>query len=313
VFQPHPESIERAVAQGTLDEYIDKPRSQGVDISFNVLAADFTAGSRSAVINSFYNPMLSLPQWLTALPKAQLVERLHLRSFRDRLKDVIYSGTFKFGMLPPRTDPYWMDCFRVSSCSIREYEGRTVGEIARARSPHRLMDAAYHQSIEAVFDMLAADPDTTWDFILDKRAGPIVQEIFLTHPAGYPCIDSAAMTADQPADSLSKVSPLYYGAFPNFINQMVKEKHLLTLEQAIHKACCLPLQDIVHVKDRGVIREDNFADLIIFDLDRIRMTGTFAQPTLPTDGLEYVIVNGKIAYQNAAHTGVLSGMVLRRN
>ncbi len=170
------------MAQATLDEYIDKPRSQGVDISFNVLAADFTAGSRTPIINSFFNTMLSLPLWLTALPKEQFVQRLHVRSFRNRMKDLIFSGTFKFGMLPPRNDPYWMDCFRIAHCTIREYEGKTVGEIARSRSPHRLMDAVYNQSIEAIFDMLIADPNTTWDFILDKRAGPIIQDS-IPHPS----------------------------------------------------------------------------------------------------------------------------------
>jgi N-acyl-D-amino-acid deacylase len=313
VFPPHPESVERAVAQATLSEFIDKPRNQGVDITFDILAAEFSAGSQSAVINSFYNPMLSLPQWLTTIPKAQFVERLNIRSFRDHLKEVIFSGTFKFGMLPPRIDPYWMDCFRIASCGIKEYEGRTVGEIARARSPYRLMDAVYNQSIEIVFDMIAADPNTTWDFILDKRSGPIIQEVFLTHPAGYPSVDSAVWSAEQPTDSLSKAPPLYFGAFPNFINFMVKEKHLLTLEQAIHKACCLPLQEIAQIKDRGVVCENAYADLILFDLDRLHMTGTFEQPNLPTEGLECVIVNGQIAYQGSKHTGVLSGKVLRRN
>ena len=313
LFQPHPEAVERAMAQATLDEYIDKPRSQGVDISFNVLAAEFTAGSRTPIINSFFNTMLSLPLWLTALPKEQFVQRLHIRSFRNRMKDLIFSGTFKFGMLPPRTDPYWMDCFRIAHCKIREYEGKTVGEIARSRSPHRIMDAVYNQSIEAIFDMLIADPNTTWDFILDKRAGPIIQELFLTHDAGYPCIDSAVLLPDQPTDTLSRVSPLYFGGFPNFIHTMVNQKRLLTLEQAIHKACYMPLQEIVKVKDRGVIHENAYADLILFDPDRLRMTGTFDQPTLPNDGLECVMVNGQIAYEGALHTGVLSGKVLRHS
>jgi N-acyl-D-amino-acid deacylase len=311
VFPPHPESVERAVAKATLEEYIDRPRAQGVDITFNVLAADFTAGSRSAVINSFYNSMLSLPQWLTSLPRDRFVERLRLRSFRDRLKQVIFSGTFKFGMLPPRTDPYWMDCFRVASCKIQKYEGRTIGEIAREKSPYRMMDAVYNQSIEAVFDMLVADPDTTWDFILDKRAGPIVQEVFIGHPAGFPCIDSACLPAAQPANTLSKLPPLYFGAFPHFIDVMVKQKAVLSLEQAIHKACYLPLQEIARVQDRGAIREGAYADLIVFDLDRIHMTGTFAEPSLPTDGLEYVLVNGQVVYEGQKPTGVKSGKVLR--
>ncbi|MBN1315865.1 MAG: hypothetical protein JXA42_10370, partial [Anaerolineales bacterium] len=313
VFQPHPESLERALAQATLDEFIDKPRSQGLDISFNVLSADFTAGSRSPIINSFYNPLILLPLWLTTLPKELFIERLSIRRFRDRLKELIYSGTFKFGMLPPRTDPYWMDCFRIAGCKIKEYEGKTVGEIARSRSPHRIMDAVYNQSIEIVFDILAADPNATWDSILDKRAGPIIQEIFLTHPAGYPCIDVASLSAAQPKDSMAKTPPLYFGAFPNFIDVMVKQKQLLTLEQAIHKACYMPLHDIAQVTDRGIITQGAFADIIVFDPDKLEMSADFAEPSLPIPGMKHVLVNGQVVYESQKPTGAMPGKVLRHN
>jgi N-acyl-D-aspartate/D-glutamate deacylase len=94
---------------------------------------------------------------------------------------------------------------------------------------------------------------------------------------------------------------------------MVKERCLLTLEEAIHKACYLPLQEIAKVKDRGVIREGAYADVILFNYDKIRMTGTFSEPTLPTDGMEYVLVNGQVAYEDKQHTGVKSGQVLRHS
>lgn len=311
VFTPHPEAVERAVAEATLAEFIDGPRVNGVNVSFNILAAEFSAGSRSAVINSFYNPMVEIPYWLRTLPKERFLERLRLRSFRERLKEVIYSGTFKFGMLPPRTDPYWIDCFRIARCRIEQYEGKTVGEIAREQSPRRAMEAVYNRSLEVVFDMLVEDPDTTWDFVLDKRFGPIVQEIFLTHPAGFPCIDSACLPAHQPANTLSRVPPLYFGAFPHFIDTMVKDRQLLSLEEAVHKACCLPLQEIAQIKNRGVIREGAYADIIVFDLGRIRMTGTFAEPSLPTEGLEYVMVNGQVVYEGQKPTGCKPGKVLR--
>jgi N-acyl-D-amino-acid deacylase len=313
VFTPHPDSVERVVAQATLEEFIDKPRAQGLDVTFNILAAEFSAGSRAAVIDSFYNPMVEIPYWLRTLPRDLLIERLRIPSFRERMKEVIYSGTFKFGMIPPRTDPYWMDCFRIAHCRIREYEGKTVGQIARERSPNRVMEAVYNQSLEAVFDMLVADPDTVWDYVMDKRFSSIVQEVFLTHPAGFPCIDSACLPAAQPSDTLSKVSPFYFSAFPHFIELMVKEKQLLSLEQAIHKACFLPLQEIAQVKDRGIIREGAYADLIVFDLDRVRMTGTFAEPSLPTDGMEYVLVNGQVVYEGQQPTGSTPGKVLRRS
>jgi N-acyl-D-aspartate/D-glutamate deacylase len=206
-----------------------------------------------------------------------------------------------------------MDAFRIANCKIRDYEGKTVGEIARERSPHRLMEAAYNQSLEAVFDMLVADQDTTWDYVRDNRFGPIIQEEFLKHPAGLPCIDSRSIPAGQPTDTLNKTSPLYFGAFPNYIDVMVKQERFLTLEEAIHKACCLPLQKVAQVKDRGVIQEGAYADIIVFDFEKLRMTGTFAEPTLPTEGLEYVLVNGKIVYQDKKHTGDKPGKVLRHS
>ncbi len=311
VFQPHPDSLEEELAKATLAEFIDKPRSEGLDVTYNLEPAEFCVGGRTAIVDSFYSPLLNVPQWLRTLSKERLAERLRIRQFRDRLKDYVFSGTFKFGMIPPRTDPYWMDCFRIANCGITEYEGRTVGEIARGRSPHRLMDAVYNQSLEAVFDMLVADPDTTWDFVLDKRFGPITQEIFLGHPAGFPMIDSGSLPASQPEDALSKLGPLYWGGFPYFVDWFVKQKHILSLEEAIHKACYLPLQQIAKVTDRGVVREGAYADVIVLDLDRLRMTGTYAEPALPTDGMEYVLVNGKVAYEGQKHTGVRSGKVLR--
>ncbi len=312
IFQPHPDATEEVLARATLNEFIDKPRSQGLDVTFNLGPAEFSVGGRTAVIESFYNSLLNIPEWLRTLPRECLAERLRTRQFRDRLKDYIFCGTFKFGMLPPRTDPYWMDCFRIAECKIKSYEGKTVGQIARERSPHRVMDAVYNQSVEVVFDMLVADSNTTWDFILDKRFGSIVQQIFIGHPAGFPMLDSGSLPAVQPPDTLSKLGPLYWGGFPYYIDWFVKQKGILTLEEAIHKACFQPLQEIVHIKDRGVIREGAYADIILFDFDRIRMTGTYSEPNLPTDGMEYVLVNGTVVYEGKRHTGARPGKVLRR-
>jgi len=309
IFQPHPAYLEEAAARATLDELVDKPRSQGVDISFNDMAMAF--GYRTQIINSFYNSLLNIPEWIRTTPRGLLVERMKFRAFRDHLKEYAFSGTFKFGMIPPGTDPYWVDCFRVADCKIKEYEGKTMGEIARMRSPHRAMDAVYNQAVEAVFDILVEDPVATWEFILDKRFTDTTLEVFFKHPAAFPMIDSLSIPAKAPPDMAQ--APLFYGGFPLFIDKYVKQKPILTLEEAIHRACYQPLQYIAKVKDRGVIREGAFADLIVFDFNRIRMTGTFAEPALPTDGMEFVIVNGQIAYEGKQHTGVKSGKVLRHN
>ena len=52
------------------------------------------------------------------------------------------------------------------------------------------------------------------------------------------------------------------------------------------------------LRDRGVVREGAFADLVLFDPDAIADRATFAEPTLPADGIEMVVVNGTVAYEN---------------
>ena len=58
---------------------------------------------------------------------------------------------------------------------------------------------------------------------------------------------------------------------------------------------------------RGVIKEGNFADLVVFDADRINDLATFEDPRAPATGISHVLVNGQVALQNAQCTGVLAG------
>ena len=72
-------------------------------------------------------------------------------------------------MVHPVPDPYWMDCFRIMTHKNPAYVGRTIGELARERSPDNSMKAVYEESLNVMFDILIEDPDATWADILDKR------------------------------------------------------------------------------------------------------------------------------------------------
>jgi N-acyl-D-aspartate/D-glutamate deacylase len=63
--------------------------------------------------------------------------------------------------------------------------------------------------------------------------------------------------------------------------------------------------------DRGAIREGLWADLTIFDYDRIRDRATYAQPSAPPEGIDYVLVNGEVVVERGRHTGARPGRVLR--
>jgi len=313
--QPHPVSLQEAVAQATLAEIIDKPRQEGLKVHFNVIACSFSVGAQEPVISSFFNPQLALPDWLKTIEKADFVEGLKSRVFRNKVRDVINSGRLKFGMLHPLTDPYWIDCYRILTCDIEEYEGKTLGEIARMRRPDSIIDAVYYESIEALFDILHSDPDATWALILDKREFPGALPVFLKHPAGMPCIDCVALPAvlsEQDSGVFYGTSPISYGLFPYFINLFVKEKTVLSLEEAVKKASYVAAQEVLGLKDRGVIRAGAYADLVVFDLASIGMSGDYFSPNTPPDGIQYVFINGTVAYKDKAHTGEKTGMVIRR-
>lgn len=84
------------------------------------------------------------------------------------------------------------------------------------------------------------------------------------------------------------------------------------LEEAIRRATAVPAPDVFGLPDRGVIRPGAYADIVVFDWDRLR-EGDDLDPTRPPEGICQVMVNGVIAYENGIHTGVRAGKVLRRN
>jgi N-acyl-D-amino-acid deacylase len=307
--QPHPESLQKAVAEATLSEIVDKALGEGIKVHYNVIACQYSIGSQEPMISSFFSRRLVRPDWLKELSKEEFVQNLRDGEFRKRVKDFMYSGRFKVGMLHPLSDPYWMDCYKIVTCKNKDYEGRVFGEICRERSPNSIINAVYHESVETLFDILVEDPDTTWALVLDKREYPGAIPVFLKHPSGMPCIDSGVVPAKIKGDF--KPAPIYYGLFPLYIDTYVKQKGTLTLEEAIKKATFVPAQEVLGLRDRGIIQEGAYADIVVFDLETIKMTGDYVNPSSPPDGIEYVLVNGKIVYQDKKHTGERSGKVLR--
>ena len=104
--------------------------------------------------------------------------------------------------------------------------------------------------------------------------------------------------------------PRGYGSFPKIIEQYVEEEGRLTLNEAVRKMTGLPAETL-GLKNRGLVKAGYFADLLIFDPEAVHARATFSEPHQLTDGMEWVIVNGEVAYQNGT-AGVRNGRVLRK-
>jgi dihydroorotase/N-acyl-D-amino-acid deacylase len=90
----------------------------------------------------------------------------------------------------------------------------------------------------------------------------------------------------------------------------VREQHVLTLEEAIRKFAALPAQRMGFT-DRGVLKEGLWADIVVFDPEKVRDLATFEQPKQLSVGMDYVLVNGVPVIADGKATDALPGQVLR--
>ena len=99
------------------------------------------------------------------------------------------------------------------------------------------------------------------------------------------------------------------GTFPKVLGRFVREKHWLTLEEAVRKMTSLPAWRL-KLKDRGTIKSGYVADLVLFNPATIADNSTFAEPFKLSTGIEKVWVNGTIVWDAGQATGARPGRVL---
>jgi len=105
--------------------------------------------------------------------------------------------------------------------------------------------------------------------------------------------------------------PRWYGTFPRKIRKYVIEDRVIDLAGAVRSMTSLSA-GVMGVPDRGVIRPGSGADIVVFDLERLRDVATFADPHHYSEGMVYVLVNGELAIDGEQFTDIMSGRVLSR-
>ena len=105
--------------------------------------------------------------------------------------------------------------------------------------------------------------------------------------------------------------PRLWGTFPRVLGHYVREKQLMPLYDAVHRMTGLSAGNFM-LKDRGLIMPGYYADITIFDPDTVIDKATYEKPKQYASGIEVVIVNGQIAWQNGSASGARAGKVLKR-
>ena len=238
--------------------------------------------------NSYLSTLL--PEWVPARGLEQLLAD---PASRIRLEEAVEHG--EDGTPAMAMDPFGWDRVVVESGADRAWGGRTLAQIAKDRG---------ERPVDSLFALLLADPDTSC--IGYGMSEPDVETI-LADPKVFVASDGWSMAPDGPLGELS-VHPRNYGTFPRVLGRYVRSG-TITLEVAIRKMTSLPAARF-GLNDRGRIAEGAFADLVLFDRDRIVDTATFEDPHRFPDGIDLVMVNGRVAWDGAE--GERAGRALRR-
>lgn len=104
--------------------------------------------------------------------------------------------------------------------------------------------------------------------------------------------------------------PRSFGTFPRVLGKYVREDGIMSLAEAVRKMTSLPAKTI-GLKDRGYLKKDHQADIVIFDPKTVIDNATWAQPHQYPTGIPYVVVNGELIIDQGKFTGKLAGKVLR--
>jgi len=199
-----------------------------------------------------------------------------------------------------------------------------------AGSPERIILVAFKneklkpltgKSLASVAQMRGKSPqETAMDLVIedDTRVGTVyflMSEDNIKKQAGLPWVSFGSDEASQKPEGvflLSNPHPRAYGNVARLLGKYVREEKAATLQDAIRRLTSFPASNL-KIKHRGSLKEDYFADVVVFDPSAISDHATFEKPHQFATGMVHVFVNGKQVLKNGNHTGATPGRALRRS
>ena len=260
---------------------IDAARARGVDVTCD----QYPYGAATTMLKA------TLPPWVLEGSIEQAIERLRDPGVREKVKDQMESGAEGFENFAKYCG--WDGIYISFSERLKGIEGKNIAQIARERGT---------DPYTALFDILVEDqlnPLAIYHMIGEEDIRTI-----MAHPATSPIRDNV------PDLGVGKPHPRVYGTYPRVLGRYVREQRILRLEDAIRKMTSLPAQR-AGLRDRGLLREGMHADITVFDPETVIDRATYDDPRQYPEGIEYVIINGRIVVEGGEYKGVLAGRVLR--
>lgn len=266
---------------------IEAARARGVDVSADQYPYPASGTDLDAI----------LPNWAHAGGTEAMLARLRDPATRARLAEELSRGGEET-IGASAGGPSGVMIGGIGEDSLRRYQGMRLSEVAAARR---------QPVTQALFDLILADRART-SAIYFSMSEPDI-EFAMRQPwvsvggdAGVRAIDSTVVEHPHPRA---------FGTFPRILCRYVRERRVITLEDAIRKFTSLPAAR-VGLADRGVVKAGMYADITIFNPNTVCDRATFVQPVQASVGIQHVLVNGVPVVRDTRITGLRGGRGLRR-
>lgn len=262
---------------------VDSARNLGIDVMMDQYPYNA----------SYTGIAVLIPSWSMAGGTPAFKERLTNPVLRDSIKrGIVHNILYDRG---------GADLNRVQFALVewkKDLEGRTLNDWLVERK----MEPSAENGAELVIEAQLNGGASCVYFAMDDAD----VERIMQHPQTMIASDGRLVA---PGDG--HPHPRWYGTFPRVLGVYAREKGVITLENAVQKMTMMPA-DRLGLKERGRIKENTFADVVVFNPETVADKSTFQNPHQYPEGIDYVIVNGVLAVDGGKFIDARSGVVLRK-
>ena len=263
-------------------EHIERARAEGVDIAANMYPYEASANGLDA----------NVPDWAHAGGPDKMIERFRDPALREKIKSQLWRGAM---------GEETAEGILLISCvnpAVKKYLGKRLSKVAAemGKTPE-----------DALLDLIEL-AHTRISVVRFTMSEEDVQ-LGLRQPWISLGIDAAGYSTDGPfAGQLTH--PRAFGSAARWLGHYARDLHLFSIEEGVRKMTSQPAQRL-GLYDRGLVRPGMAADLTVFDPASLRDVATYEDPLRYSEGIEHVIVNGKVVLDAGKLTAQRPGRILR--
>ncbi len=268
---------------------IEKARAEGLEITADIYT--YPAGATGLNV--------TVPPWVQEGGFAASLERMSDPALREQIIREMNTPSDEWEnmyLMAGSPDNILMVGFK--SAALKPLTGKTVAEVAamRGTTPE-----------ETILDLIVEDGSRIGTVYFTQSEDVVRKAVALPWVSFN---SDAASLAPEGVFLKSNPHPRAYGSFARVLGKYVRDEQVITLQDAIRKLAALPAQNL-RIDRRGELKQGFYADVVVFDPDKIQDHATFVEPHQYATGMVHVFVNGEQVLKDGEHTGATPGRVVR--